>query len=317
MANNLGFGTALKLGVEGTWGVEDTRTVSVRVLEVSIEETPKVEVDESLAGLDASANAAFHYLAGVDAGGNFKAVGCYEGGCGLGMLLEAALGAVSTAGGAAPYTHTHTLAAALISLSGEVLRGNSGNAEEIYGLMINKLTLSCEAGKQLMVDVEFIGKQTADRASGGSASFGTRYPILHSHLSSFVWKSVTYAVKKFTVTLDNKLARDPVLGSDYTQQPYRDGLQEILIDVELNVTNEDLYNAWRAGTTGDAVITFANTSARGLTITGHNARILSAPTPINKHGAISTTVQMRCFSDGTNLGLAVALKNSKSSNRVD
>jgi len=314
---NQGRGTVLGLGKESTWGTEVSRTTWVLVSAVSLALKSSFERSPTLLQSEGSANAKLFFQTEEVVSGGFEAIACYEGGSALGLLLHYALGAKSTAG-SGPYTHTITLASDLPpGLTGEYKRGtDTSGTEEYYGLTINKLSLEIQAKQEMKISVDFLGKNGGARASGGSSSFGTRYPILHHHGGTFSWNSGTGKVTRLKLSIDNKMQQPHEIGSLNPSQPSRNEHSEILIEVEILATSNTLRAAHLAGTQSDFAITFSD-GTRSLAITGHNALIKSYEDGISGPGDVIQKVTFECFSDGTDEGLSLVLTNSKSDCDVD
>ena len=307
----------LGFGKESTWGTEVARSVWCKVTAVSLAVKPAFEMSPTLLQSGGSANAKLFFQTEEVVSGGFDAIACYEGGSALGLLLHYALGAKSTAG-SGPYTHTVTLASDLPpGLTGEYHRGtDTSGTEEYYGLTVNKFSMEVQAKQEMKLSVEFLGKNGGARASGGSSSYGTRYPILHNHGGTFSWNSGTGKVTRFKLSIDNKLQQPHEIGSLYPSQPSRNEHSEILIEVEILATSNTLRAAHLAGTQSDFAITFSD-GTRSLAITGHNAMITSYEDGISGPGDVTQKVTFRCFSDGTDEGLSLVLTNSKSDCDVD
>jgi hypothetical protein len=315
-----GRNTTVGLGEESTWGTEVARSAWIAVASVELAgKASYLQSDSLLHGSGVSANAGHMTLEKIELGGSIEAPLFYEGGSAIGLLLKHALGTVSTTG-AGPYTHTFTLAGALpTGLTLEVIRGSTALAEEIYGAKISRLELSVSAGQQMRAKVDLIAKNQQARASGGTPSIGTRYPVLHKHAgANFAFNSVNYStVTSFKLVIDNKLTREQVLGSEYTQEPVRSQHQEVTVEIELNAVAETLYIAHLAGTEASGSYSFTD-GTNTLAFTFHNLKVIEYGDPISGPGTIKQKVKFRALlGSSTNYGLSVALTNSKSSAVTD
>lgn len=308
-----GIGTVVGLGEESTWATEVARSVWAAVSSVSVKAAARHEASDTLVHNSSNANLSHMFLAGVDVGGSIEIPACYEGGSCIGLLLKHAMGSVSTGSPSSSiYPHTFSLASALpTGLTLEVLRGNSGVAEEVYGAKVGKLEFSIAAGQQAKIMVDLIAKNQQARASGGSPTLGTRYPILHKHGGTFAFNSVNYtSVNSFKLVIDNKLTREQCLGSEYTQEPVRSQHSEITIEVELNWSSNAPYVAAIAGTEATASLTLTD-GTNSLAISG-TARAIECDDPISGPGTIKQRVKFRVLG-----ALSVVLNNSKSSAVAD
>jgi hypothetical protein len=233
---------------------------------------------------------------------------------GMGVLLKHALGALATTGAGPTYTHTYTHALSLpTSLTAEVIRGTSTNAEEFYGLRISKLTLEIQANGIMTWEAEFIGMGAGTRAAGGTASLTTPYRVVGHHLATagFVFNSVSYKAKKIKIVVDNKLTEVNELGNVYSGQAQRGDHADITIEVELYATVETLYTAHLAGTvaTWSAVFTEPTTSET-ITITAGNSTCTACADPLTGPGLISTSAT---FKGHSSTALTIEIVNSQSS----
>ena len=315
-----GRNTAVGLGEESTWATEVARSAWMAVSMAGLAaKASYLDSDRLLHGSGTSANIEQTTLEKIDVGGSIECPAYYEGGSALGMLLKHAMGTLNTSG-AGPYVHTFTLAAALpTGLTLEVLRGNSANAEEFYGGKISRLELSVSAGQQMKIKADLICKNQQARASGGSASFGaTAYPILHKHAgANFAFNSVNYTtVTSFKLVMDNKLTREQALGSEYTQEPVRNGHMEATVEIELNAAAETLYAAHITGTEASGSYSFTD-GTNTLAFTFHKLKIMDYDDSISGPGTIKQKVKFRVLISGANQGLSIALTNSKSSGVAD
>ena len=249
-----------------------------------------------------------------ESGGAARLVATYDN---IGMILKAALGAV-TDGGAGPssYTHDYTLASALPSLTVEVVRGNSTNSEVFEGVQISSATLSVEVGQPMFVELDMLAETSAARAAAGSPSLSaTETPIIHSHAGQLSFDGANYDLISLRVALSNSLDRRPKLGSTESQEFARTGYGSVVIECTVEAVlnqNDTLLVAQRAGTQGDTAVAFTS-GGRSLTITGQNAYIDEASDPVGDAGIIRQRLRFVCESDGTDLGLKLAIVNSESS----
>lgn len=255
-----------------------------------------------------------HFDVSDESGGAVRLVATYDN---IGLLLKAAMGAVSDGGtGPSAYTHTYTLAAALPSLTIEAIRGNATNSETFEGAQVNTATLAVEVGQPMYLDLDLIAETSATRAAAGTVSLSaTETPILHSHAGQLTFNAVSYDLVGLRVSLSNNIERRAKLGSTETQEPARAGYGSVVMECTIEAVsnqNDTILAAQRAGTQGDAAITFTS-GTRSLAITGHNAWVDEATDPVGDAGIIRQTVRFMCESDGTDLGLALVMTNSESS----
>jgi len=249
-----------------------------------------------------------------ESGGALRLVVTYDN---IGLLLKAALGSLSDGGGGGPtYTHDYTLANALPSLTMELIRGNSTNSETFEGIQINTATFGIETGQVMFLDLDLVAEASAARGAAGSPAVGaTETVVLHSHAGQLSFDGNSYDLISFRVVLNNNLERRPKLGSLNTQEPNRGGYSTISIEATVEAVsnqNDTLLAAQLAGTEGDVAITFTS-GTRTMTFTGHNAYLNEASDPVGGAGIIRQRLRWMCQSDGTDLGLKIAVVNETSS----
>ena len=314
MALLTGFKTGLSLGVESTPGTGVSATVGARASDIPLAPALKSEQIKTLGGDGVAPIAAGTALqVAVDVSGTVKMPTCYQGNA-LGLLLELALGSVTTAG-TGPYTHTYALAADQLSATVYIERGASGNDDKVTGVKVGKLELSVSPGQVMEASVDFIGMGYTSRTGQSATAPATPYYVKHNHSGTLSFNSNTYTLASFRLMIDRKLARVDELGTLLSAEPTATDLAEVSLEVELNARDNTLQVAALAGTQGDATITFSD-SPRSLAITLQNAQILSYSDPISSVGLVKQKVTFTGFGDGTNHALSVVLTNANSSNRA-
>lgn len=307
----IGIGTTVGLGPESTWGTEAARTTWFRVESVSIARKAEYTQPATLIGVTASAMRDEDIITKETTAGSFRGPATYRS---MGLLLKYALGAVADSG-SDPYTHAYTHTITLLTgLSMEVVRGNTGNAEEILGARLTKLTLEISANGLMMYEAEFIAKTANARASAGTPSHTTPYRIVGHHCPYLTWNSTTPKFTKMKLVIDNKLTAVNESGSLYTSEPERGDMFSVECEVELYATDHALYTAHLAGTSSNLVFVFTEpTTSETMTITLHNAKVVEHDDPITAAGLHSTRVKFRAHPSGSDLGCAITVVNNQSS----
>lgn len=309
----VGRGGAIGAGEESSWGSEASRTKWWPVESNDLERALRREPVAVLVGASGAATRREHYAAEEMSEGTIRLPWSYQD---MGLLLKHALGSSSSGTPSGGLTaHTYSLAASLpAGLTLESVRGNnSGGAEEFYGGKINLLRLSCEANGYMVGEIGVMAKTGGTRASGSSPTYATPYRILHSHAGQMGFNSANYRLRRFTLTVDNKLAKVNELGSLYTAEPERGDYTEILFEAELHYTGDALYTAHLAGTESDLTLTFTDpVNNYVFAITVHNAVIHECAAPVNGVGLLTQRVVFRGYTDGTNHGVSIVVTNSQS-----
>lgn len=266
-----------------------------------------------------------HIVASDNVGGTFTIEANYST---IGLLMKHALGAASTAGGSAPYTHTYTLDASLPDngLTASIVRGSGGTGEIVEGVRLNSMTFSANSGEVATLEFDVIGETsnvTTTDGSEGRAADSTDAsliaaipdtPVLHHHLGTFTFDGVTLLVRSMTVTVNNALARRQFLGSKVTAEPLRSDFMSIEVSMEIDV-NDAIYGKYVADVSGvDATAEFNNglssANEKSLKFYFQNCRLTECSDPINSAGLLSQTIGFVCESDGTNHGLKIDVKNN-------
>lgn len=307
----IGIGTAVGMGAESVWATEVARSAWYRVESVTVARKGEYTQPNTLIGVTASAMRDESILTKESTVGTIRGVASYRN---MGLILKYALGAVADSG-SDPYTHDYTHAITLLAgLTLEIIRGNTGNAEEVLGARISKLTLEVEANGLMTWEIEVIAKTANARASSGSPSHHTPYRIVGHHCPSLSWNSATPKYKKMTLVIDNKLTAVNECGSLYTSEPERGDMFTVECDVELYATDHALYTAHLAGTSSNLVFVFTEpTTSETMTITLHNAKIVEHDDPISAPGLHSTRVKFRAHPSGSDLGCKITTVNNQSS----
>lgn len=315
MADRLGQGACVGVGRQSAWVTSVTRTAWFALVSCSMQHTVKRVVRETLAQ-STSFNPRSTYVAEERAGGSLEIKMQYEG---VGLWIEAALGATpSTTGPSSSlYTHVFTLGASLPTggLSVEVQRG-TGTSELFVGCKVNKATWKIEAGKEMSLALDLVARTAEARTTLVSPTWTVRrdYVPNHQEAGVFLWNSTNYTVDKLEVMVDNKLAARQSLGSALAAELPRSGFSEVSMTLELVWTADDFNNALVEGTTSDAVITFTAATPSGDTLTFNlnAAYVDNASDPINTAGVIKQTVKLIGLADASDEGLKITLVNGQS-----
>lgn len=313
---SLGRNSWIGFGKESPWGTAVPRTVFMPLISSTLQRMVTYSPRPKLVGSSASAMRRNHYVSADSAEGTTVVELTYDN---CGMLLEHVLGASGSAGTASPYTHTYSLAAALIGgLTAEKGRGTpetgTQQSEVFEGLMARQATIAIAAAGVGTLSIDWLGQTSAARGNAGTPSYGSNAePVLHHQAGTMSFNSVNYTVANLEIVINNQLARRQLLGSSQTLQPQRSDFQDIEVRITLEAADA-LYAAHLADTQGDAVIVFTHgDGVRTMTFNMQNLYIVSATDPINGAGIIQQTLTCKLESDGTNEGLTIVVENANSS----
>lgn len=304
----------LRVGEESTWGTEQaTTTQDIRMISSTLqivqerERTTHLSVPTS--GMQSGTFEGFR-----NAGGSIDIPAYYDG---IGVLIKAALGALATTGGSAPYTHTYTPASTLPSLTIQFQRGTNLNnsREDFLGMKVNTMTISAEAGSEMTISFDLIGKDADTRTTNIASDFPAHDEVLHFEAGSLSLGSsfspTSLDIRSFELTLSNAIDRRNLLGSKLTGEPVFTDLREVTMTVTCDVTDNTLYNASLAGTQDDVSLQFTRTADTNhhFKMTLSNATIEDYNDNITAFGRVERTFTFRGTANATNAGLTIEIKN--------
>ena len=307
----------LRVGEESSWGTEQaTTTQDIRIISSTLqlvqerERTTHLSVPTS--GMQSGTFEGFR-----NAGGAIDIPAYYDG---IGVLIKAALGSLATTGGSAPYTHTYTPASTLPSLTIQFQRGTNLNnsREDFLGMKVNTMTISAEAGSEMTISFDLIGKDADTRTTNIASDFPAHDEILHFEAGSLSLGSsfspTSLDIRSFELTLSNAIDRRNLLGSKLTGEPVFTDLREVTMSVTCDVTDNTLYNASLTGTTDDVSLQFTRTAdaTHHFKMTLSNATIEDYNDNITAFGRVERTFTFRGTANATNPGLTIEIKNASS-----
>ena len=307
----------LRVGEESTWGTEQASTtqdikVISSTLQVVQERERTTHLSVPTSGMQSGTFEGFR-----NAGGSIDIPAYYDG---IGVLIKAALGSLATTGGSAPYTHTYTPASTLPSLTIQFQRGTNlaDSREDFLGMKVNTMTISAEAGSEMTISFDLIGKDADARAANIVSDFPSHDEILHFEAGSLSLGSsfspTSLDIRSFELTLSNAIDRRNLLGSKLTGEPVFTDLREVTMSVTCDVTDNTLYNASLAGTQDDVSLQFTRTAETNhhFKMTLSNATIEDYNDNITAFGRVERTFTFRGTANATNAGLTIEIKNASS-----
>jgi len=307
----------LRVGEESSWGTEQaTTTQDIKVISSTLqvvqerERTTHLSVPTS--GMQSGTFEGFR-----NAGGSIEIPAYYDG---IGVLIKAALGALTTTGGSAPYVHTYTPASTLPSLTIQFQRGTNlaDSREDFLGMKVNTMTISAEAGSEMTISFDLIGKDADARAGNIVSDFPAHDEVLHFEAGSLSLGSsfapTSLDIRSFELTLSNAIDRRNLLGSKLTGEPVFTDLREVTMSVTCDVTDNTLYNASLSGTQDDVSLQFTRTADTNhhFKMTLSNATIEDYNDNITAFGRVERTFTFRGTANATNAGLTIEIKNASS-----
>ncbi len=308
----LGFGAALGVGIESTWGTSVARSLWFPLAGESLSRTVEKSPRNTLAASSGGRTSRKHFRSADNVGGMVSLLLTYEG---WGVFWKHLLGAAATTGPVSSlYTHVYSQAMnTLPGLTLESVRG-TGTAEVFSGMKATKATVKIEAGKEVTASIDFIGKTSGGRVSAATPSFATSRDTvaLFDQAGTANWNSVSYSTTGMEITFDQKLTRRPQVGSLLTSEPMPSGFIDIKIRLDLEWSEDTLDAALTADTEGGPLsVTFTDSSSRTITFDLANCYVESASAPISGVGIIKQTVVLKAQAASGNEGLKVTVVNTQ------
>lgn len=318
-APTLGFGSAVALAAESTYGTAATRTRLLKVqshrcrADIGIEEVPTlgdhtndsanpVEFVKTLVAADGQI--VFPLLAEDQA---------------VYFILAYIFGKVTDSGsGPSSYVHTYELAnvvRSLVAMSCEHRHG-SGDSKLMHGCVPTRTTITIEAGRPVMVTCDYLAEEGGALATKTTLSHFTGGEFLLGPQGSVMaWNSVSHQPIRIVITIDHKMGRRYVVGSLVTLQPIVTGPTEIMIEADLeHGVLTDPEAAYVAETTGDLTFTLTSGGGETFAFTAFNAQIVRAiDRVVGGYGIIGKSVTWRAKADAGGAGdegLKLVVSNS-------
>lgn len=253
-------GTYIGYKVESTYGTAVTPDRFLRVLSTNVNKRVEIIRSEELTGATGSREASYSAGAQITAEGSIRTLVLYEG---MGVLWQHLFrNTVSTGSPSSGYyPHTLHLGATASSLTVEVPRGNSGNAETFEGVKVTSWELSVTAGQFAELSMNLLGETTtgADDTPTSATHTTTQTKVISHHVT-VTYNSTTYKCRSAKVSVDLTDARIDVLGSQLTQEPLPMGIPVVTFSAEVLAEDWSLIAAQQAETSASAVITIATGS---------------------------------------------------------
>jgi len=316
MSLQFGRGAFIKLGEESTYGtVASSTPVNNRIISASFQKTQEKERKTHLSQSGAGGFQNGHFEAFLNVGGSIDLPLLYEG---TGMLLKAAIGAVSTTDLGATedprYRHDYEPATdgELPSLSIGLQRG-TGSYEVFKGCKVTTMSISGTAGEEVTASFEVIAQDANSRGTATTSSFGSGRQIFHFESGDLSYNSEDYKMKSFELSLDNKLERRNVLGDKKTLEPITNDVKDITLSVTLEMEDNALYTAYLAGTQSDVEFTFTNSDDDTCNVLIRNCYITDYDDSINTFGAIERTMTFVGEGDSSDEAIRIRVTNNQSS----
>jgi hypothetical protein len=118
-------------------------------------------------------------------------------------------------------------------------------------------------------------------------------PVLHHQSSSITWDGNTYTARSFEITIDNKIERRNLLGSQLTSEPNTGDVREVRFTATMDLDDNTLYNSsitTPTATDSDVVLTMTGTGNNQMVFTIYNAVIEEYSDSVSTFGRIERTI---------------------------
>tara|TARA_R100001594_G_C3982796_1_gene250509 strand:+ start:120 stop:911 length:792 start_codon:yes stop_codon:yes gene_type:complete len=251
-----------------------------------------------------------------ETGGNLTVPFYYDG---IGTFIKGLVGSSTTApAGGSDYIHEYkSNTTDFIAFTCELQRGSDSTQgmEKFLGLKVASGSISVEAGSEMTLSMELIGKTSNNRASGITASYNTGVQqVYHYESGGLSWNGNTYYIRSMEISVDNKLERRNLLGSKQTYEPDSTDYREITMTCELDLEDNNLYNDMIQGNQSAAEIIFTQTgSTNNVAFKFQNAIITDYSDPISTVGRLTRSVTFTALSTTTTEAFQVRIRNGNSS----
>lgn len=291
MALGHGYNSWLGVGVQTVFGTAVAASKWLELNSDSLKYKKGKAQKPSLRGL--SANRVVDMKKNVEGG-----IGIQLPFSGAEVLLKHAFGAVNTSG-AGPYTHTFSLAQALlVGLTLEVNRDSAaigGSSSFRYdGCHVSKWTLKQEVEDFLMLELDIVGREQTLIAVS-TPTFATFDGISWGDFTSCTINSVATEIMGFEITGDNALASDRYkLGSLTRIGSGKSGPRQITGTITAEFDALTLHALYLSQATFPIVFLYTS-GAKTLTITLPACRFEGDDPTVENSGPLKLTLPFRAY----------------------
>ena len=236
----------------------------------------------------------------------------------LGLLLQHAMGSVTTSGTTAPYTHTFTpgelTGLGLTTQIGRPDRGGTVRPFTYLGCKVQSWELAVQTEEIATFGLTLVGQTESTGIALATASYASDIAPMSFVNGSFTLNGSSLCVRSATITGENNLTTDRVcIGQQYIDQPLENDLREYTGEVELEFPDLVHYNRFLAGTEGALVLTIRNSASTASLIATANVRTDQATPNVSGREMLVQSFSFKCV--GTNSdasALTLAYRSSDS-----
>ena len=316
MAVIYGRNTFVKTGVESTWGnvSGSMHTNTNRVISTTLARQQQRDGRTHLSTSDGATRMGF-FDTFEETGGNLTIPFYYDG---IGTFIKGLIGSATTTPAGSDFIHEYkSNTTDFISFTCELQRGSDSTQgmEKFLGMKVASGTISVEAGSEMTLSMELIGKTSNNRASGITPTYNTGVQqVYHYESGGLTWNGTTYYIRSMEISVDNKLERRNLLGSKLTYEPDSTDYREITMSCELDLEDNNLYNDMIAGNQSAIEIIFTQTgSTNNINFIFQNAIITDYSDPISTVGRLTRSVTFTALSTTTTEAFKIRMRNGNSS----
>ena len=285
----MGYNQHAGVGEETTWGTIVARNKFAKVMEGSfLEHIADRDTSAKLsANIGADAETVFDRAQRGE--GKLIIPASYDDGL-FAKVLKHLMGLLATSG-AGPYTHTFTRKVGPPFAAGAVSTATSLTVELNYefpdagpiearllaGAAVTRGMLSWNAGEELKIDADFMGKEVTQAVKSGALTFPDydAYEMKYSQVGVAV-DGVQFGsvISGFDLTIDNRTEQRIRLGSVTTQRPIRRGKAgisgTIRMDWEATPAAKTLWDKFKAKTASEVIVTLTGPTNYSMVVTMSN-----------------------------------------------
>tara|TARA_R100001086_G_scaffold66904_1_gene31190 strand:+ start:11813 stop:12778 length:966 start_codon:yes stop_codon:yes gene_type:complete len=316
MAVIFGRNTFVVPGLESTYGSAGSyNTNANKVISTTLARSQQRDGRSSLSTSDGAIRKGF-YDTFEETGGNLTIPVCYDG---IGTFLKCMVGTVTTSSlGGPDYLHEYkSNTTDLDSFSLKLQRGSDSTSgrEDFLGLKVSTASISVEAGGEMTLSMELIGKTADARTTGITGeTFSTAEQVYHYEGSTLTFNGVSYNIRSLNLNIDNKLSRRNVLGSRQTLSPDVTDFREATMQVDLDLEDNNLYNAMLNKTESTLTCQFTQEgSTNFIELQFLNSIITDYDDSISTVGRITRSVTFTALAGASSEALRISVRNTNSS----
>lgn len=314
----IGAGGVAGIATEATYGTYEASTHWLAIGMSSLNGGPKLERPKRLLPAAAAvAHVTQSRLVKVaeEYGGDLEWVPTYDQ-KGTSVMLRHLFQNEPAETGAGPYTHTYTLGTSVPGLSVQQLDGAHDTETDLVrrfdGCVVTSWEFTVAAGGYASIRATLIAQGATDpQALSGTIAVSAGEEIVGGHgaVGGVTWDSLSLFVTDLTFAVDFGMVRTPYVGSYTTAKPARGGFAQVKITGKVYRTDNGLIQAYKAGDSGDLVLTLTGTSPNALTCTGENAVLTKCELAVDSEGVQFYACEWACSGSVTKTGLKFALVN--------